>query len=333
MNARSGHSVSRVLFVVQKEGTLMRFHVRFLSAVVLCVLGMGSVWAQEQPQSKGALEFYTGPVTIERLSGTIDLQRAKQPDMALEVTLRNTGRESQDVTVSFRGSRESGRAAVEAGKSQPLKLNPPSEWSGREEGTQGVKLDLLLQINGRPVAAPLGAVDLTIILPDGVPALIRSNEDLKPAQAGGRTSYHLRREKTYLTQLNLVFTTGPVTLALSKAIEPSVIKGPGPVRVTLTVRNLGRAAARNVLLEDNYDPRDFGGEGPGYREYTGKENDRRLLWQQTVDSIAPGQTVTVTYQLNARLPVNNVSLNAATATIDRELVGVSNKIELGARSR
>lgn len=60
---------------------------------------------------------------------------------------------------------------------------------------------------------------------------------------------------------------------------------------------------------------------------------RRLLWSRPIDQLAPGATTTITYTLRALLPVGNTSLGATTASMEGQLVGVSDKIWLPGNCR
>lgn len=281
-------------------------------------------------QKKGELSppvFYTGPVAVQSVTGTIELNREGAPTVHLEVTLYQSSESPKDIRVGFRGTGPV-RVSLEPGMTRVLKLSPAMQRSGNSKGAQSVRTDLALEVDGMPVAQPVNAVDVRIVLPQGIPALIRSNMPLERGEVGDRTTYQLVRKRTYLTELVLAYTLGPVTLIIEKSIEPTIIARGTKATITLSVRNMSRVDALNVLLQENFDPRDFSGEGEGFKPYAGKENDRRLLWWRTVERIPAGGSVTVKYAITALAPVQGLSLSAATANIGGELVGVSNKIKL-----
>lgn len=300
-----------------------------LSVVIVFVFSVATtIFAQQQKEKLHPPAFYQGPVGIQRVAGTLELQQGDTPTAQLEVEVRNNSQSQKNVSIGFRGS-ELVNVSLEPRATHELTLSTKSLRSGNPEGGQNVRIDLVLLIDGMLTADPIEVTDIKILLPQSVPALIRSNMPLAKDTEGDITTYRLTRQNTYLTELNLVYTLGSVTVSIDKNIQPNVIDKAGPVNITLTIRNLGREDARNVLLEDNFDPRDFSGEGEGFELYTGEENDSRLLWSQTIDQIPVGGTVSLMYTVNALMPVHGSSLSAVTASIGSELVGVSNKIRLG----
>jgi hypothetical protein len=96
---------------------------------------------------------------------------------------------------------------------------------------------------------------------------------------------------------------------------------------------LANSEIRNVRLRDNFDPNDFKGEGDEFRVVSGKANDRRLVWTHVIDRLAATGSTTVTYTLQVLQPVGSVTLSAVSASVNGELLGVSNRIWLPPPSR
>jgi hypothetical protein len=283
-----------------------------------------------QSQDKvGAARFYGGPVGIAAVRGTIDLADGSNPVVTLVAVARNSTAAAQAVSIGFRGTTPSRISAGPIAEANVVTLSPMVQRSGSQGGAQSVALDLVLEINSLPAADPVDNVDVRIVLPPGAAGLIRSSMPLQRESSAGRASYRLVRNGLHLTTLTLVYTTGPVSLTIDKHINPSVIDRAGPVSVMLTIRNDGSGEARDISLEDSYDPRDFAGQGPEFRVVAGRDNDRRLVWSSRVPRLAAGATTTVSYGLSSLLPVASTSLAPTTATINKQLVGVSNKIWLG----
>jgi len=299
------------------------------TCVVLCGFGLAACLAA-QGAEKGQRklpkpEFYAGPVSVTKVTGRIELIPGEPPRSALSVQLQNRGDKSESIGVAFRGN-EAQRVQLGTKDGRQLQLTPTARHSGSGQGPQGDRVDLTPVLNGHPPGHKIAEVDLTIVLPAGVPGLIRSNMPLQRTTQNDRVAYRLLRKQVYLTELVVVYTTGPVTLQIEKSIQPTGIE-PGPVEVTLRVTNLGKDAS-NILLEDTFDPRDFAGEGPEFKLYAGKENDRRLVWKRMIGELGAGKTIEVKFRVRAKLSVRHRSLGAAKATIERRLVGVSNKIRL-----
>lgn len=304
---------------------------RTRTCILLLLATAGTAQAQDRIK-RNAMRFYKGPVSVRSLAGRIELTPAGAPVVALEATLV-TAAEAKTVEVSFFGGKRQ-KVNVTEKVSQKARLPADVKQSGKPRSGRDLKFNLMLALDGLPLGKRIDSVDIQVVLPAGVPALIRSSLKLeKGANEGGHVTYRLRRDSAYLTTLTLVYTTGPVVLSIDKRIQPAAITGAGPVEILLKITNLGREDAQNVVLEDSFDPRDFEGVGPGFKAYAGEANDRRLLWSQTVRSIARGQTVEVRYKLRSRLAVHGRTLNAVVATLGGGLVGVSNKIKLPKRKR
>lgn len=300
--------------------------------VAIAALWFQAVALPAQQRSRGdTVLFFAGGPRLESITGVLDLD---VPAGSLDVRMGGlTTSTRRPGTIGFRGAATSRFAFTPSDSVQPVRLPIRLERSGDTAGAQSVAVDLVLEMDGKPSAEPVGQVDVQILLPSGVPALIRSSLPLTQETVAGRTAYRLTRTRWYAGRLNLIFSRGPVTLVLEKSIQPQGVIRPGPVTVTVAVRNVGQVEARDVLLEDSFDPRDFSGTGEGFRSYAGQENDRRLLWSRRIASIAPGASATVNYTVLALVPVHGVSLAAAKASIAGRLVGVSNKVELPSASR
>jgi uncharacterized protein DUF11 len=355
------------------------------------------------------LTFYRGPVVVRKVSGTIDLQSNEPAAAPLKVWIDHTSRLTNEVKIAFHGSNPVS-ITRDLDSTQPLTLSPsrvdPSDWESDPNGLRKAHLNLVLEIDGALLNEPIDEVDVLILLPAGVPALIRSSMPLemgnaqpaaykrptpgrrtryrkapraKLAQPGtlpepvtveDRVAYRLVLQRSYLTELNLIYNAPPartppartppaptppaptppaptppaptpavvsVSLAIKKSISPTSITAGSVVKITLQICNRGPDAASQVVLSDNFDPRDFNQLFPApigalgsFDNWVGSPNDRLLMWTYTAASVplcTSGQ-LTVPYYLNANYKVSHCTLNAVTATIAGKLVGVSNKIRI-----
>jgi len=303
----------------------------FVGLVLAGCASLAPIAGRRAHDGQPPFRIYRGPVGIERVAGRVELKIGQAPDARLDLAVRNFGIVRADATIGFRGASEQIRAEMGPGEPRSVNAAFSTRWWGNASGCQGVRLDLATQIDGGLTDQPIDDVALTIVLPSGVPALVRANAELTKGSEAGRTVYYLNRSSAYLTELQLVYTAGPVTLDLEKSMSPTEIASSGPVQITLRVHNLGPADAANVLLSDEFNPRSFAGVGAEFHNYQGRVNDRRLLWRRTIAIIPAGHTITVQYSLTAKHAMADVALGAATASINGELVGVSNK--LGSRRR
>jgi hypothetical protein len=275
------------------------------------------------------LEFYRGPVIAESIVGIVDLALGQAPKASLQVTLGNRSARGEQISLGFRGGPPVPVALPPGGRAM-VTLTPPASHVGKGDAPQIVRLDLVLVANGAPLGTPPERVDVQVRLPPGVRSLLRASQPLKagdPDPAGGGV-YRLSASRTFMPELALVYTGGPVSLSIDKNIDPGAIRGAGPVTVMLTVQNRGPGDAKNIVVSDNFDPRDFDGAGEGFELVTGKENDSRLLFKRELPFLGAGQTQTIAVSLKAKGAVGAASLSAATAAIDGAVVGISNKIVL-----
>jgi hypothetical protein len=275
------------------------------------------------------LEFYRGPIVAESIVGGIDLALGQAPKASLQVTLVNRGARPEQLALGFRGG-PSAPVVVPPGGRAAVALTPPASHVGKGDAPQIVRLDLVLVGNGAPLGTAPERVDVQVRLPPGVRSLLRASLPLKagePDPAGGGV-YRLSSSRTFMPELTLVYTGGPVSLTIDKNLDPGAIRGAGPVTVLLTVQNRGPGDAKNIIVSDNFDPRDFDGGGEGFEIVSGKENDSRLVFKRELPFLGAGQSQTIVVALKAKGAVGASSLSAATAAIDGAVVGISNKVVL-----
>jgi len=300
--------------------------VRLMGSLIV-VLGLTNVQAKDgrlQP-----LETYDGGVTVERVSGTIELRDGAAPLIQLDADVSNRSDKSASVVFGFRSSQaDLATTSLTAQARRTIRMSAKGELEGKAGSTQQVKVDLTMLMDGRLPNRPVSEVNIRVLLPVNSPGLVRTSANLTHKVEAGRSVYYLRQSNSYLGRLAFVYTTGPVTLELRKVVTPTPIAAAGPVDVLLTIKNLGPRDAQNVHIEDNYDPRDFEASGSGFFEYAGQANDRRLIWSTDIPMIRAGESVDVRIGLKAKGRVRNTDLSAAFARINNQLVGVSNKISL-----
>lgn len=293
--------------------------------VVFLFFFSSQLFAQEQDKAQmEPISFYEGAVAVEKVSGTVELHDGEKPETEFQVVLRNEGESIERLDVGFRGT-QAKKVSLDQGERQSITLSPATSFSGSAGSAQKADLDMVLLFNGNPLQKPIATANMEVRLPNQASRLIRANKQLEQAEGN---VYLLSREGVHLTEFSVVYTTGPVALDIKKHIRPTSIDERGPVKVTLQIKNTGSEPARDVLIEEDYDPRDFSGEGENFEMYQGEVNDRRLLWSRTIDRIPAGKTVEISYELMANMPVHDTKLTAATASMDGELVGVSNEIFL-----
>lgn len=281
--------------------------------------------AQDRKNEQSPVSIYKGPVRITRVEGKVAIDEKGNPAVKLEIQLMNSADRTESISFGLPGA-EPQKISVEPKQPQVISVTPAIEITGRDQPTRSVRLDLSPSINGGVPDVRIEEVLLQLELPSNI-KLIRSNKPLQVEQSAGNSIYRLQQSKVYLTNWTLVFNTEGLAVSIDKKISPARIEK-GEVTVTLKVTNTGTGALKEILLEDNFDSRDFSGEGNEFSTYQGKENDSRLIWKRTIPSLSPGESVSISFKINAKLPVRKTSLTAAKATVKGTLVGVSNKILL-----
>lgn len=293
-----------------------------------CILfALTMALGQEEQGKLEPIEFYRGGVFYERVEGTIKIAENGTPQTDFKLTVGNKKGTERALELGFRGN-ESTQVNLLEGENQTLISNPETRRSGTGSPVQSVSFDLVLMIGKKTPIDPPQETTISIELPKNI-RLIRCNMDYeRSVNQQGVTILKINRSKKYLTSLVLVFATDDVGVSMEKNITPRNIKAGADVKVNLKITNSGKRVLQDIMVEDNYDSRDFSADGPEFTRYKGEENDQRLIYQSSIKSLEPGQTVELNFTIKANYAVMKTSLSAAKATMKGRLLGVSNKVKL-----
>lgn len=287
--------------------------------LLIILLPTSILFSQIRGENDHENQYYKGDITIERLNGKIVFQSDGKPNATFQ--MKTSGKYSERDFISFRGGEKSSLNGNE------LAFKPHFTSSGKLGKTQNFKFEITPTINDLIPVNPISETRIEIELPENF-VFIRSNQNLKMKKEGKITFLTLDLKEKYITPLVLVMNTNGKGLSIQKEIQEKLVKKGSPATFVLNVSNIGNKTLDNIVIEDNFDPRDFGAEGSEFEPYKGKDNDARVIWRSTIQSLKPGESLQLTYKTNALNTVKYVSLDSAKATVDGELVGVSNKIEL-----
>lgn len=299
------------------------------NTLLLCICLLNTI-ATVNGQDNNRLEpvqFYSGPIAIDQLKGVIQISPDGAPRAEFSVDLNN-GSDKEDVAAfGFRG-KDSQPVSLRAKQSSSLKTEPAMRRSGEQGAVQSAVFDLLLYANNQLVSQPVSATDIQAVLAPNI-QLIRANMAYeRSSNQSGETVLRFTARKSFPTELVLVYATDGVGLTIEKTFSKTPVLAKDKIKVTLKITNAGKNKLDKIVVEDDYDSRDFKGEGPGFSEYSGKENDRRLLYRTEIPVLNPGESREVSFEITAQFDIKHVTLPAASASSGNRLLGVSNKIKL-----
>lgn len=295
---------------------------------VSCLLLATTIfYGQEQQGKLKPVSIYTGNTTIEAVRGQIKIKNDGSVESSLILSAINKKENERSVAVGFRGTDARKRNFTE-GKTETIVSNPVILQSGKGASAQSSSIDLTVLINGQIPDKPIQKANFSVVLPKGANVIRCNMPNETFINRAGERVLEINSRNKYLTNLVVVYSLKGRTVAINKSISPKRIKKGSNVSVVLRITNNGNRALDNIVIGDNYDSRDFSSEDPSFISYKGTENDRRLVFERLIQSLQPNESIEVKYNLKANFNVNKTSLSAATATINGQLIGVSNKIKL-----
>lgn len=266
------------------------------------------------------IQIYDGNVSIETITGLITIKKNEDPSLKFNLNVSKNISGSDVSSVGFRGGQ------VSNSQNNTYELAPNAIMSGEYGKSQSLRVDLVPLINGQISNKKIETTNIQIELPEDY-VFIRANKSVSVNKNGDKTNLTLDLKNQYLTPLVVVFNTSGQGVSIEKNPSSKEIHE-GDVTFTLKVTNVGLKKLKNILVEDNLDSEDFSRKNDDFTLFSGEVNDRRLVWEQTIESLDPGESVELKYTVHANYDIKYVSLNAAKATVDGVLVGVSNKVQL-----
>ncbi len=318
---------------VRKAGMMMKK--RGLWLVLLCLGFWGANTAQAQQL------FYEGPVVIDTVSAEVVL--FNQAEVQIHYVLVNRGEELETVELSYVDAMV---PLIEAGleMSNPVTFEPGEikeiqvQYQDVIDGTllQSFAFDPSLTFNGLRNLARVNEFSARVVLPPGIDGLLGSNKDYIEEEhlEDDRVAYLWQQFDLYPTSLSLRWTLIEASLRLEKSASVQTINEPNTVfEVTIVVENQGQETLENLTLRDDYIPSDYESvdDEDSLNLETYQESDSRLVWQVLIDSLAPGETASFSYQLrylgDASTPIH-FNLKPCSALSQGVLVAVSSAVPM-----
>jgi len=191
---------------------------------------------------------------------------------------------------------------------------------------KSVRIDPGLELGGKHLAARFPRLTIQVKLPAGVEQLVYSslsNAKVSRDPSDGRKVLTYSLANQYLLPI-VVKWNADVQLEVTKTLT----RRGNNADVQVTIKNVGSGSVTDAVVSDTFHP-GFVTAGSPQAEFQlveGRENDRRLVWTRRVASLAPGQSTTLSYQIQFRIvPPLGLKLEATTVSRgkDHELIGAS----------
>jgi len=270
--------------------------------------------------------IYNGPCEILMVEGTITFDNSGDPIPQFSISVTSNSQQLIKAKVGFVNSKQA-RSIEFTNEIKQIEGNPTFRLSGENQNTRSIILDLAVLIDGKIPSQPIANSTISIVLPDNF-RLINCNMEYSVSRENNQNVISINQKKKYLSSLVIIYSIDGIGLEIEKSIEPKNINANSQITVNLRLTNTSSVSLTNVLIEDNFDSRDFSPVGEGFTQFLGKENDRRLIWTKVISRISPGQTIEITFAIKSNFSVEKTKLSAAIATINGRLIGVSNEIIL-----
>ncbi|UCG83586.1 MAG: hypothetical protein JSW38_01850 [Dehalococcoidia bacterium] len=306
-----------------------------MKAVIVITVVLVSLLGTFQAISADDL-FYSGDVVTESLGINIDIDDEEATVTAVYL-LNNLGSETEEINLQCDYSTALFQIDGET-LENPVVFNP----GDRKSVTATFKLDITgettrtlylvpdLLFDGSPNSEPAAVIMIKALLPEGVNGLAwASHEPDEESLESGRKRYSWTYFDVYPTPLTLKWSTLGVDLSLEKSASPVEVTQPDQViSIEITLKNNGDMELVDIQLVDQYSASHFAEIEPSTESGT-RENI--LFWQKTIDSLSPGETMSLHYSVTYIAPITQdyeLDLKPTVVTVGGNLVLVSNKVRM-----
>ena len=297
--------------------------IRLIAALLLTTLPSVYAFAESinsQEQSQGDL-----PLAFESLTGSIILNNGSAPKAELILTVSNAADDAYHGTVRFADS-EMMALEVPGNDSITLTLTPKVRHAGKVDQLQKAEVDLTLELDTFP-APPVDTVDIDVKIPPRAFPVVRAEPPIMERSREDEFAYEYYALSQQLQPLKLTYNPGPVNLKVRKTVYPIPVVA-GPVEISIEVINYGESTATNLTLRDSLEDADFSTTDERFTRFVSADGVAELVWEESIESLSPGESLRLKYLVNARSEVGNKQLPATTVIMNDELTGLSNKVWL-----
>lgn len=281
--------------------------------------------------------FYTGGITIDTMTATIDV--TTKADIVVEYELVNRGDSSESVNLTFSPSNAAAQIdgtplsnPVTFDKGQKCKLTLSYSVSLPTTAYQSILFSPMLLFDDMANSQRAKSFNVKLILPQGINRITYTSMayDSSTPQ-DGRKVFVWSKTDIYPSPLSIAWTTLDVDLAATKAANPASITTAGEiVEASVTVQNNGASEVKNITLKDNFYPGAFEAVAPlDEFELTQPElSDPHLYWTKEIDSLASGETKTFAYSVRVANLGLETRLEPLVVAVNGTPVAVSNDVVL-----
>jgi hypothetical protein len=302
----------------------------FISLAVLCLSFLPVTSAQ-------AALFYTGDVSIDSFSATIDV--TDNATVNVEYVLVNHGDSQVAINMTFsppeataiiNGTELANPVIFDPSETNTISLSYALDLQAGE--SQGIMFAPMLFFDGMVNSNKVDSYSVSLILPEGIKRITYSSLPYTDtADQDGRLVIIWEKSDFYPTSLAVSWTTLDVYIAAVKKATPEEVTSPGEVvEVEVTVQNKGTEEISNITLMDNFFPGTFEPVEPldEFNLVESENSDPRLYWTKEIDSLDPGETAVYSYSVKVKVLGLETRLDPLVVLINETPVSVSNDIIL-----
>lgn len=296
------------------------------TGALAATLGCTSLMAHAESNQDKDRDKDTPPaLTFSSLSGSITLNDGSAPVTELSLEVMNDHDVDIQSTLHFSNG-EQVALSLAPGATENITLTPMTRHAGQAQGLQKAEIDLSLTLDDALIPV-IANVDVGIRIPAAAFPLVRSEP---PAMEQGK-AFEIQYEYVAFAQqlqpLKFTYNPGPTNLQVRKTVYPIPVEA-GPVKISIEVTNHGAEATQALTLRDTLEDVDFSASGDAFQRFIEEGGSADLIWETTIDQLAPGESRRLSYQVNARHAVGGKQLPATTVIMNDELTGLSNKVWL-----
>lgn len=302
----------------------------FISLAMLCLSFLAVTPAE-------AALFYTGDVSIDSFSATIDV--TDEGAVSVEYVLVNHGDSQEAINMIFSPPEATARidenelanpVIFAPGETKTLSLSYPLELQTTE--SQGIMFAPMLFFDEMANSNKVDSYSVRLILPEGIKRITYSSLPYTyTADQGGRLVIIWEKSDFYPAPLAISWTTLDLDVAAVKKATPESVTSPGEVvEIEVTVQNKGTEEISDITLVDSFFPGTFEPVGPlsEFDLIEAENSDPRLYWKKEIDSLGPGETALYNYSVKVKVLGLETRLDPLVVLVNDTPVSVSNDVIL-----
>ncbi len=302
----------------------------FISLAMLCLSFLAVTPAEAEL-------FYTGDVSIDSFSATIDV--TDEAAVSAEYVLVNHGDSQEAINMTFSPPEATARidenqlanpVIFAPGETKTLSLSYSLELQTTE--SQGIMFAPMLFFDEMANSNKADSYSVRLILPEGIKRITYSSLPYTDtADQDGRLLIIWEKSDFYPAPLAISWTTLDLNIAAVKKATPESVTSPGEVvEIEVTVQNKGTEEISDITLVDSFFPGTFEPVEPlsEFDLIEAENSDPRLYWKKEIDSLEPGETALYNYSVKVKVLGLETRLDPLVVLTNDTPVSVSNDVIL-----